>query len=48
MINPNAAEIIAAGATVLVAGSAVFGDRGIAENVAAFIKEMNETRILTD
>ena len=35
----NAAEIIAAGATVLVAGSAIFGGpRSIAENVAAFIK----------
>jgi ribulose-phosphate 3-epimerase len=33
----NAAEIVAAGATVLVAGSAVFGGpRPIAENVAAF------------
>ncbi len=44
----NAAEIIAAGATVLVAGSAVFTGWSIAENVAAFIKEMNEPRILTD
>lgn len=34
----NAAEIVAAGATVLVAGSAVFGGpRSIAENVAAFL-----------
>lgn len=33
----NAAEIVAAGANVLVAGSAVFGDgRTIAENIAAF------------
>jgi ribulose-phosphate 3-epimerase len=33
----NAAEIAAAGANVLVAGSAVFGDgRTIAENIAAF------------
>jgi len=37
----NAAEVIAAGATVLVAGSAVFGGRGIAENVAEFQKKMN-------
>ena len=44
----NAAEIIAAGATVLVAGSAVFTGWSIAENVAAFIKEMNEPRILTN
>ncbi len=44
----NAAEIIAAGATVLVAGSAVFTGWSIAENVAAFIQEMNEPRILTD
>lgn len=33
----NAAEVIAAGATVLVAGSAIFGGPGsVAENVAAF------------
>ena len=37
----NAAEIVAAGATVLVAGSAILGGRGIAANVAAFRKEMN-------
>ncbi len=35
----NAPEIVAAGATVLVAGSAVFGGpRTIAENVAAFLR----------
>ena len=35
----NAPEIVAAGATVLVAGSAVFGGpRPIAENVAAFLR----------
>jgi ribulose-phosphate 3-epimerase len=33
----NAAEVVAAGATVLVAGSAVFGGPGsITENIAAF------------
>jgi ribulose-phosphate 3-epimerase len=33
----NAAEVVAAGATVLVAGSAVFGGpASIAENMAAF------------
>jgi ribulose-phosphate 3-epimerase len=33
----NAAEVVAAGATVLVAGSAIFNDRrSIAENIAAF------------
>ena len=33
----NAAEIVAAGATVLVAGSAIFGgDKSIGENIAAF------------
>jgi ribulose-phosphate 3-epimerase len=38
----NAAEIIAAGADVLVAGSAVFGGpRPIAENVAAFLEVFN-------
>lgn len=37
----NAAEIAAAGANVLVAGSAVFGDgRAIAENIAAFRKAL--------
>ena len=37
----NAAEVAAAGATVLVAGSAVFGGgRPIAENVAAFISAL--------
>jgi ribulose-phosphate 3-epimerase len=35
----NAAEIVAAGANVLVAGSAIYGgSRTIAENVAAFRK----------
>jgi ribulose-phosphate 3-epimerase len=35
----NAAEVVAAGATVLVAGSAIFGGpRAIAENVAEFIR----------
>jgi ribulose-phosphate 3-epimerase len=33
----NAAEIVMAGATVLVAGSAIFGGAGsVAENMAAF------------
>ncbi|GAB4543357.1 MAG: ribulose-phosphate 3-epimerase [Anaerolineales bacterium] len=32
----NAREIVDAGATVLVAGSAVFGGRAVAENIAAF------------
>ena len=33
----NAAEVVAAGATVLVAGSAIFGGPGtVADNVAAF------------
>ena len=37
----NAAEIAAAGANVLVTGSAVFGDgRAIAENIAAFRKAL--------
>lgn len=37
----NAAEIAAAGANVLVAGSAVFGDgRAIVENIAAFRKAL--------
>lgn len=37
----NAAEVIAAGATVLVAGSAVFGGpRSISENVAAFLTRL--------
>lgn len=39
----NAAEIVAAGANVLVAGSAVFGDgRSIAENVAAFQEAVSQ------
>ena len=37
----NAAEVAAAGATVLVAGSAIFaGDRSVAENMAAFQKAL--------
>jgi len=37
----NAAEVVAAGATVLVAGSAIFGGAlSVAENVAAFQKEL--------
>jgi ribulose-phosphate 3-epimerase len=37
----NAAEIVAAGANVLVAGSAIFNDkRSVAENVAAFREAM--------
>ncbi|MGB3713710.1 MAG: ribulose-phosphate 3-epimerase [Candidatus Promineifilaceae bacterium] len=37
IVPGNAAEIVGAGANVLVAGSAIFrGDRSIAENVAAF------------
>ena len=38
----NAAEIAAAGATVLVAGSAIFGgQRSIAENIAAFNRALS-------
>lgn len=38
----NAAEIAAAGATVLVAGSAIFGGpRSIAENIAAFNRALS-------
>jgi ribulose-phosphate 3-epimerase len=37
----NAAEVVAAGATVLVAGSAVFGGPSIGENVAEFRKRIN-------
>ncbi len=37
----NAAEVVAAGATVLVAGSAIFGGAlSVAENIAAFQKEI--------
>ena len=41
-IKPNnAAEVVAAGATVLVAGSAIFGGpQGVAEHVAAFQREL--------
>ena len=44
-IKPNnAAEVVAAGATVLVAGSAIFGGpQGVAENVAAFQRELGIT-----
>ena len=46
----NAAEIVAAGATVLVAGSAVFGSQSIAANVAAFQRALKkiETTDFTD
>ena len=37
----NAAEVAAAGATVLVAGSAIFGGPGsVADNVASFLREL--------
>jgi ribulose-phosphate 3-epimerase len=38
----NAAEVVAAGANVLVAGSAIFdGSRSIADNIAAFRAAIN-------
>ena len=40
----NAAEVVAAGATVLVAGSAIFGGpNSVADNIAAFQKELGIT-----
>ena len=40
----NAAEVVAAGATVLVAGSAIFGGpNSVADNIAAFRKELGIT-----
>jgi ribulose-phosphate 3-epimerase len=46
-INPeNAAEVIAAGATVLVAGNAVFGgSKSITQNIAAFQDKMEAGRV---
>ncbi len=37
----NAAEVVAAGATVLVAGSAIFGGPSISDNVVAFHNALN-------